>query len=53
MPATAMGNGKCGKGSKDGGCVFLASGYKWVTIMHEISISSAPIDNILPYPRTQ
>jgi hypothetical protein len=22
-------------------CVFLASGYKWVTVMHEIPISSA------------
>ena len=23
-------------------CVFLASSYRWVTVMHEIPISSAP-----------
>jgi hypothetical protein len=34
-------------------CVFLASGYEWITVMHDIPISSAPIDDILPYPRTQ
>ena len=34
-------------------CVFLASGYEWVTVMHEIPISSAPINDILPYPRIQ
>jgi hypothetical protein len=34
-------------------CVFLASGYKWVTVMHEIPISSAQTMTSLPYPRTQ
>ena len=34
-------------------CVFLASGYGWGTVMHEISISSFPIlMTSLPYPRT-
>jgi hypothetical protein len=34
-------------------CVFLASGYGWVTVMHEILISSAQPLTSLPYPRTQ
>jgi hypothetical protein len=34
-------------------CVFLASGYEWVTVMHEIPISSAQTMTSLPYPRTQ
>jgi hypothetical protein len=35
-------------------CVFLASGYGWGTVMHEIPISSSPIlMTSLPYPRTQ
>jgi hypothetical protein len=35
-------------------CVFLASGYKWVAVMHEmIPISSAQTMTSLPYPRTQ
>ncbi len=34
-------------------CVFLASGYGWVTVMHEIPISSAQPLTSLPYPRTQ
>jgi hypothetical protein len=34
-------------------CVFLATGYKWVTVMHEIPISSAQTMTSLPYPRTQ
>ncbi len=35
-------------------CVFLASGYNWGTVMHEIPISSFPIlMTSLPYPRTQ
>jgi hypothetical protein len=34
-------------------CVFLASGYEWVTVMHEILISSAQTMTSLPYPRTQ
>jgi hypothetical protein len=33
-------------------CVFLASGYRWVTVMHEIPISSAHPLTSLPYPRT-
>ncbi len=33
-------------------CVFLASGYGWVTVMHEILISSAQPLTSLPYPRT-
>ncbi len=34
--------------------VFLASGYRWGTVMHEIPISSFPILlTSLPYPRTQ
>ncbi len=33
-------------------CVFLASGYRWVTVMHEIPISSAHLLTSLPYPRT-
>jgi hypothetical protein len=36
-----------------GVCVFLASGYGWVTVMHEIPISSAQPLTSLPYPRTQ
>jgi hypothetical protein len=34
-------------------CVFLASGYGWVTVMHEIPISSAHPLMSLPYPRTR
>ncbi len=34
-------------------CVFLASGYEWVTVMHEIPISSAQTMTSLPYPRTR
>ncbi len=34
-------------------CVFLASGYGWVTVMHEIPISSAQPLTSPPYPRTQ
>jgi hypothetical protein len=34
-------------------CVFLASGYGWVTVMHEIPISSAHPLTSLPYPRTR
>jgi hypothetical protein len=34
-------------------CVFLASSYQWVTVMHEIPISSAQSLTSLPYPRTQ
>ncbi len=34
-------------------CVFLVSGYGWVTVMHEIPISSAQPLTSLPYPRTQ
>jgi len=34
-------------------CVFLASGYEWVTVMHEIPISSAQSMTSFPYPRTQ
>ncbi len=35
-------------------CVFLASGYGWGTVMHEMPISSSPIlMTSLPYPRTQ
>jgi hypothetical protein len=34
-------------------CVFLASGYQWVTVMHEIPISNAQPLTSLPYPRTQ
>ncbi len=34
-------------------CVFLASGYDWATVRHEIPISSAQPFDILPYPRTQ
>ncbi len=34
-------------------CVFLASGYGWVTVMHEIPISIAQPLTSLPYPRTQ
>ncbi len=34
-------------------CVFLASGYEWVAVMHEIPISSAQTMTSLPYPRTQ
>jgi hypothetical protein len=34
-------------------CVFLASGYRWVTVMHEIPISSAHPLTFLPYPRAQ
>jgi hypothetical protein len=30
-------------------CVFLASGYEWVTVMHEIPISSAQTMTSLPY----
>jgi hypothetical protein len=33
-------------------CVFLASGYIWVTVMHAIPISSAHTMTYLPYPRT-
>ncbi len=33
-------------------CVFLASGYRWVTVMHDIPISSAQPLTSLPYPRT-
>jgi hypothetical protein len=36
-----------------GVCVFLASGYGWVTVMHEIPISTAQPLTSLPYPRTQ
>jgi hypothetical protein len=39
--------------SRWGGCVFLASCYEWVTVMHEIPISSAQKKTSLPYPRTQ
>jgi hypothetical protein len=38
---------------EDSVCVFLASGYKWVTVMHEIPISSAQLMTSLPYLRTQ
>jgi hypothetical protein len=31
-------------------CVFLASGYGWVTVMREIPISSAQPLTSLPYP---
>ncbi len=34
-------------------CVFLASRYRWVTVMHEIPISSAHLLTSLPYPRTR
>ncbi len=34
-------------------CVFLASGYGWVTVIHETPISSAQPLTSLPYPRTQ
>jgi hypothetical protein len=34
-------------------CVFLASRYGWVTVMHEIPISSAQPLTSLPFPRTQ
>jgi hypothetical protein len=34
-------------------CVFLASDYGWVTVMHEIPIFSAQSLTSLPYPRTQ
>ncbi len=34
-------------------CVFLASGYRLVTVMHEIPISSAHLLTSLPYPRTR
>jgi hypothetical protein len=34
-------------------CVFLASGYGWGTVMHEIPISSSHPLTSLPYPRTQ
>ncbi len=35
-------------------CAFLASGYGWGTVMHEIPISSSPIlMTSLLYPRTQ
>ncbi len=34
-------------------CVILASGYRWVTVMHEIPISSAQPLTSLPYHRTQ
>ncbi len=33
-------------------CVLLASGYRWVTVMHEIPVSSAHPLTSLPYPRT-
>jgi hypothetical protein len=36
-----------------GVCVFLASGYGWVTVIHEIPISSAYPLMSLPYPRTR
>ncbi len=36
-----------------GVCVFLASGYGWVTVMHEIPIASAQPLTSLPYPRTR
>jgi hypothetical protein len=43
-----------GDGNGDEGvCVFLASGYGWVTVMHEIPISSAQPLTSLPYPWTQ
>jgi hypothetical protein len=32
---------------------FLASSYEWVTVMHEIPISSVQTMTSLPYPRTQ
>ncbi len=32
-------------------CVFLASGYRWVTVMHEIPIYSAHPLMSLPYPK--
>jgi hypothetical protein len=34
-------------------CVFLAPGYGWGTVMHEIPISSSHPLTSLPYPRTQ
>jgi hypothetical protein len=34
-------------------CVFLASGYGWGTVMHEIPISTSHPLTSLPYPRTQ
>jgi hypothetical protein len=34
-------------------CVFLASSYRWVTVMHKIPISSAHLLTSLPYPRTR
>ncbi len=37
----------------NGVCVFLASSYGWVTVMHEIPIFSAQPLTSLPYHRTQ
>ncbi len=34
-------------------CVFLVSGYEWVTVMQEIPISSAQMMTSLPYSKTQ
>ncbi len=40
------------EGERECVCVFLASGYRWVTVMHEIPISSAHPLTSLPYLRT-
>ncbi len=34
-------------------CVFLASGYRWATVMHEIPISRAHMLTSLLFPRAQ
>ncbi len=54
VAAMRVASNKEGEGGKamEMVCVFLASGYGWVTVMHEIPISSAHPLMSLPYPRT-